>query len=76
MPSTTSGDYHKVEDIPFPDVPPAVLEKETIEEQIAEMRVWFQAWAEQRVGLRDYRPYFKVPLQYKLLNHGFQGSML
>ena len=35
MPSPTSGDYHATEDIPFPDVPPEVLGKATVDEQVS-----------------------------------------
>lgn len=34
MPSTTSGDYHSVEDIPYPEVPPAVTALPTVAEQV------------------------------------------
>ncbi|KAH3874983.1 hypothetical protein DPMN_038241 [Dreissena polymorpha] len=34
--------YNGQVDIPFPDVPPEVLSKATIEEQIAEMKLWFK----------------------------------
>ena len=34
MPSTTSDKYRETEDIPFPEVPPAVSEKTTVPEQV------------------------------------------
>lgn len=34
--------YHKVKDIKYPDVPPEVLAKKTVAEQITEMREWFK----------------------------------
>ena len=33
--------------IDFPEVPPAVLEKTTVQAQIVEMRKWFKAFHEQ-----------------------------
>ena len=42
MPSTTTKDYNAVEDIEFPPVPPEVLSKETVLEQIDEMREYFR----------------------------------
>ncbi|CAL1541035.1 unnamed protein product [Lymnaea stagnalis] len=59
MPSTTSRTYHETEDILFPSVPPEVLHKTTIQEQIVEMREWFRAFKEQNTTIRDYRPYFR-----------------
>ena len=34
MPSTTSGDYHDTEDIPFPDVPPEVSSQSNVDMQV------------------------------------------
>ena len=42
MPSRNTSEYHKTEDIPFPDVPPEVASKGTIREQIEEMVEWFK----------------------------------
>ena len=64
MPNRTSGDYHAVETIPFPDVPPEVSSKATVDEQIVEMRQWFKAWKDQDYSARDYRKYFKPVLCY------------
>ncbi|BFZ11231.1 hypothetical protein BsWGS_14270 [Bradybaena similaris] len=64
MPSRTSGAYHAVEYIPFPDVPPEVLRKETVEEQIEEMQEWFKAFANQERHERDYTKYFKPVMCY------------
>lgn len=63
MPSTTR-DYHATDLVPFPDVPPAVLAKGTVEEQIVEMREWFKAFKNQDHSVRDYRPYFRPVLAY------------
>ncbi|KAL4220653.1 hypothetical protein ACF0H5_021049 [Mactra antiquata] len=63
-PSTTSSDYHKTEDIPFPDVPPSVLNKKTVAEQVTEMQEYFRAFHNQDIKIRDYRPYFKPVLCY------------
>ncbi|GFS23451.1 hypothetical protein ElyMa_005133400 [Elysia marginata] len=64
MPSTTSTDYHDTEPLPFPDVPPSVLELENVDDQIEEMRTYFKAFATQNTTLRDYRPYFRPNLCY------------
>ena len=64
MPSTTSSAYHEVEDIPFPDVPPEVLQHTTVADQITEMREWFKAWKKSDHSVRDYRKYFKPVLCY------------
>ena len=34
--------FNKVENVKFPDVPPEVLAKPTVAEQITEMREWFR----------------------------------
>uniref|UniRef100_A0A2C9KY79 Uncharacterized protein n=1 Tax=Biomphalaria glabrata TaxID=6526 RepID=A0A2C9KY79_BIOGL len=64
MPSTRSSDYHIMSEIPTPAVPPQVLEKSSVEEQILEMREWFKAWRDQNYSVRDYRKYFKPVLCY------------
>ncbi|CAG5136779.1 unnamed protein product [Candidula unifasciata] len=64
MPSQTSSIYHATEDIPFPDVPPEVLNKKTVEEQVAEMKEWFKAFNDQDRSSRDYTKYFKPVLCY------------
>lgn len=64
MPSQTSKNYHTVEPVPFPDIPPAVKNKDTVDEQIAEMREWFKAWRDQDHSVRDYRKFFKPVLCY------------
>ena len=63
-PHKTSSDYHEVEEIPYPEVPPSVLEKTSVEDQIEEMKAYFKAWKEQDTSVRDYRPYFKPLLSY------------
>ena len=62
MPHRTNKVYEQTEDIPFPDPPPEVTQKSTVEEQIVEMREWFKAWRDQDYSVRDYRPYFKPVL--------------
>ena len=42
MPSMNTNEYHKTEDVPFPDVPPEVISKGTVKEQIEEMVEWFK----------------------------------
>ena len=64
MPSWSTV-LHAVEDIPLPDVPPAVLQLVTLENQVAEMQEWFRAFAEQNHTIRDYRSHFKPILCYK-----------
>lgn len=64
MPSKSSQNYHATEKIPFPPVPPSVLSKHTVEQQIAEMQNYFKAWKYQDHRLKDYRPYFKAVLCY------------
>ncbi|XP_032236694.2 uncharacterized protein LOC116617810 [Nematostella vectensis] len=64
MPHRTSAEYHDVENIPFPDVPPEVTQKKTVSEEIAEMREWFKAFKTQNHTVRDYRKYFKPVLCY------------
>ncbi|XP_065071627.1 uncharacterized protein LOC135696234 isoform X2 [Rhopilema esculentum] len=56
--------YHGSQDIPFPDVPPEVLQHSKIEDQTKEMREWFKAWRDQDHSTRDYRKYFKPVLCY------------
>ncbi|KAK2171221.1 hypothetical protein NP493_1090g00063 [Ridgeia piscesae] len=64
MPSRTSPVYHQVEEIPFPDVPPEVLQQQELADQITEMREWFKAWKNNDHSVRDYRKYFKPVLCY------------
>ena len=64
MPLTNNKTFHGIEPIPFPDVPPAVLEYDNLEEQVLELREWFKAWASQDRSVRDYRDYFKANLCY------------
>ncbi|XP_035828404.1 uncharacterized protein LOC101855217 [Aplysia californica] len=64
MPSTTSTEFHATEDIPFPDVPPAVTNLDSVDEQIVEMREWFKAFATQNTTHRDYREFFKPIMCY------------
>jgi len=64
MPHHSSTKYHATEEIPYPDVPPEVTSKATVEEQIDEMKEWFKAWKDQDPSVRDYRKYFKPVLCY------------
>lgn len=64
QPSTKTGDYHAVEPIPFPDVPPEVLAQPNVTGQIEEMREWFKAWRDSDYSKRDYRKYFQPVLCY------------
>jgi hypothetical protein len=62
MPSNSSTDYHAVEDIEYPEVPPSVTAAGSVAAQSAEMREYFRAWVEQNETHRDYKPYFKSNL--------------
>ncbi|XP_059157590.1 uncharacterized protein LOC131941971 [Physella acuta] len=64
MPISTKLPYKGLREILFPPVPPEVLNKETVHEQIHEMREWFKAWKTQDFSTRDYRRYFKPVLCY------------
>ncbi|XP_060071511.1 uncharacterized protein LOC132551387 [Ylistrum balloti] len=64
MPSRNSKEWHKTEDIPYPEVPHSVLAKHNITEQIAEMREYFRAFKQQDTKIRDYTRYFKPVLCY------------
>ena len=64
MPHRTTKDWHAREPIPFPDVPPEVLAKKSVDDQVREMREWFKAWKDQDHSVRDYRKYFKPVLCY------------
>ena len=64
MSHPNSSDYHKVEEIPFPDVPPEVKGQPTVDAQITEMQKWFKAWKEQNATERNYTKYFKPVLCY------------
>nr|KAG5705260.1 hypothetical protein BaRGS_010711 [Batillaria attramentaria] len=63
-PSTTSGDYHATEDIPYPEVPPEVKNKHNMTERITELREWFKAWRDGNDTVRDYHRYFPSLLCY------------
>ena len=63
-PHSTSEEYAASETIEYPEVPPTVLEKKTVADQIAEMRLWFKAFADEDHSERDYRKYFKSVLCY------------
>ena len=64
QPSSSSQEYHKLEDIEFPKVPPEVNNKPTLAEKIQEMREWFKAWRDQNDTVRDYKKYFQPILCY------------
>jgi len=64
MPHRTSKNLNAFERVPFPDVPPEVTSKATVDEQVVEMRKWFKAWRDQDTSERDYRKYFKPVLCY------------
>ena len=64
MPVENNKKYQAVKDLPFPEVPPSVLAKETVEEQAEEMRKYFESFKKQTPDKLDYRPYFKPILCY------------
>ncbi|KAK3582047.1 hypothetical protein CHS0354_025653 [Potamilus streckersoni] len=64
MPDPNSKAFNKMVDIPFPPVPPSVLNKHTLNEQIAEMKEYFRAFQHQDTHIRDWVPYFKPVLCY------------
>ena len=64
MPATDSNTYDETVPIPFPDVPPSVLAKSTVQEQVEEMQQYFKAFKLQDPTLRNYKPYFKPTLCY------------
>ncbi|XP_069131371.1 uncharacterized protein [Argopecten irradians] len=65
MPSENSTDFNRLQDVPFPEVPPSVKAKHSVPDQIKEMREYFRAFKEQNASIRhDYRDYFKPVLCY------------
>ena len=56
--------YGATEYVEYPEVPPEVLAKKNLEDQVEEMREWFKAWRDQDYSKRDYRKYFKPVLCY------------
>ncbi|XP_070209272.1 uncharacterized protein [Littorina saxatilis] len=62
--SLSNRQYHGTAAVPFPAVPPPVLKKKSIGDQVIEMREWFRAWKDGDFSKRDYRPYFKPVLCY------------
>ena len=64
MPVENNKKFQAVKDLPFPEVPPSVLAKETIQEQAEEMRKYFESFKKQTPDKLDYRPYFKPILCY------------
>eukprot|EP00111_Clytia_hemisphaerica_P017985 TCONS_00053240-protein len=56
--------YEATKELEFPNVPQAVLNKESVEDQIKEMVEWFRAFKNQDHSKRDYRRFFKPVLCY------------
>ena len=63
-PSTTTNIYNDIEPIELPDVPPEVLAKRSVRDQIKEMRLWFKAFKDMNDTVRDYKKFFKPVLCY------------
>ena len=61
MPSKTKKDYNLMEYIDFPPVPPAVLNKKTVHEQVLEMREWFRGTKVTMCGSRGRGQGFRTP---------------
>ena len=61
---STDTKIHATEDIPFPDVPEAVLNAGDVDAQIEEMRKWFKAWKDSDDSVRDYKKHFKPVMCY------------
>ena len=65
QPSIVVSTYGETVDIAYPAVPPEVLAKTTVADQVREMSEWFRAWRDQdTTSGRDYRPYFRPLLCY------------
>eukprot|EP00795_Rhopilema_esculentum_P001345 gene1345-15745_t len=64
MPHRNSSTYGATEPIPFPEVPPSVLKKTTLKEQIDELHNYFKAWRDSDYSNYDYRKYFQAVLCY------------
>lgn len=57
-----SSEFLATKTVQAPPIPPAILAKTTVAEQIAEAREWMRAFAERDITIRDYRPYVDVHL--------------
>lgn len=64
MPHQSSGEYHKAQVVPFPEVPEEVTSKYRLSDQVKEMREWFKAFQNEDDSVRDYKKYFKPVLCY------------
>ncbi|GFO26299.1 hypothetical protein PoB_005280400 [Plakobranchus ocellatus] len=62
--SRTDTSYNAVEKLTYPAVPPEVLNKPTVQDQVIEMREWIKAFANQDHSVRDYRKYFRPLMCY------------
>jgi len=62
--SRDSDRYEATQYLEFPDVPPEVLAKTTVDEQVKEMVEWFRAFKDQNPNVRNYTKYFKPILCY------------
>ncbi|XP_064645150.1 uncharacterized protein LOC135498698 [Lineus longissimus] len=56
---TGTGHYMSTAEIDLPEVPESVLNFTNVDDQIAEMREYFVAFAASNITHRDYRPYFR-----------------
>ena len=63
-PSLVSDEYGMTEEIEYPDVPDAVKNAGSVDNQIEEMQKWFKAFKDQDSSQRDYTKYFKPILCY------------
>jgi len=76
MPSKVSKAYQATENIPYPGVPPEVLAKKTLKEQMDELKEWFKAWKFQNPRHRDYTKYFKAALCYLEGSWTYSGAKI
>ena len=64
MPHRNSTEYGAVEPIPYPDVPPEVLNAGDVDAQVLEMQEWFRAFKTQNKSHRNYTEFFMPILCY------------
>ena len=64
MPHRNSTEYGATEPIPYPDVPPEVINAGDVDAQVIEMQEWFRAFKTQNKSHRNYPEYFKPILCY------------
>ena len=58
------GTNVQYQDMIYPQVPPEVLAKGSVEGQVKEMKEWFKAWKNEDDDTRNYKKYFRPVLCY------------